>query len=513
MADVYTLAISIDASGAQTGAAQISKSTGDATKLIVELKTAVQGTQAPLDDLGKKAKVTGTGLAGLAKQFGLAKGQLKDFINLGAGVFAGDVLAKALGFGNVIGVISGATTVAAEAIVGLTGKLRDELFPEFKRNAEEAEVFKTSLESLAARIKSVQDELRGRGEFLAGPGGRKSFIPTAGLSLSDEEKVLKQVEDSTKKIQDAIKRNEAILQARRAQPSGVAGRVDPIAAEELTDISKLYVEQVASALELSGSLLRVQDIEAKRVVVLKQQNDEIERQAQLEATSLQSANEAGRAAIFRAEQRQAAERSAALGAAQRSQGIGSFLGGLGNLIPEGRDKLLELSKERNFGVKTRERFGGDFKFDENNTTPGSVLANGFKDLIGTIPTAISKMQEFDQKQREIAENAAKIRLAEDIGFTIAAGFEEAIFSGREFSDVLRQLGLDLARLIFQQTVTKQIAGIISNAIAPSGGAGDSTGGRSTASGGGGDSFNGGRSGGIGGGFRLSGRQFRESVFA
>ena len=52
---------------------------------------------------------------------------------------------------------------------------------------------------------------------------------------------------------------------------------------------------------------------------------------------------------------------------------------------------------------------------------------------------------------------AEMQLAQDAGSLIAQGFEDAILSGQKLSEVVRSLGRDLLRLVFQQMVTQRLA--------------------------------------------------------
>jgi hypothetical protein len=53
------------------------------------------------------------------------------------------------------------------------------------------------------------------------------------------------------------------------------------------------------------------------------------------------------------------------------------------------------------------------------------------------------------------------RLANEVGGRLAASFENAVFSGGKLRDMLRSIASDLARLIFQKSITEPLAGIIS----------------------------------------------------
>jgi hypothetical protein len=58
-----------------------------------------------------------------------------------------------------------------------------------------------------------------------------------------------------------------------------------------------------------------------------------------------------------------------------------------------------------------------------------------------------------EEQRQLAKDAADM---------IAMGFEDAILSGQKLSDVLKNLAMDLVRLIFRNAITAPLAGAIGN---------------------------------------------------
>jgi hypothetical protein len=84
-----------------------------------------------------------------------------------------------------------------------------------------------------------------------------------------------------------------------------------------------------------------------------------------------------------------------------------------------------------------------------------------------------KTDERTQLVQDYAAATAKLngllkeqaRVAMQAGEMIAFGFEDAIFSGQKLSTVLKQLGLDLARLVFQNVVTAPLAKGIGEFIA------------------------------------------------
>ena len=89
-----------------------------------------------------------------------------------------------------------------------------------------------------------------------------------------------------------------------------------------------------------------------------------------------------------------------------------------------------------------------------------------------------KRIDLNLQLAEVMEQIADLteeqqRLSMQAGEMIANGFEDAIFSGQKLSDVLKQLGLDLIRLVFQNVVTaplaKGIGGFVSNMFRAEGG--------------------------------------------
>jgi phage-related minor tail protein len=62
-------------------------------------------------------------------------------------------------------------------------------------------------------------------------------------------------------------------------------------------------------------------------------------------------------------------------------------------------------------------------------------------------------KETDRLQRSMME----LQMIQEAGNLIAQGFEDAILSGQKLSEVVRSLGRDLVRLVFNQMVTQRLA--------------------------------------------------------
>ena len=94
------------------------------------------------------------------------------------------------------------------------------------------------------------------------------------------------------------------------------------------------------------------------------------------------------------------------------------------------------------------------------------------DITTASPRDIQMMDELKMKlgeynellgKRKVMETDLQI-IARKAGDMIASGFEDAIFSGQKLGEVIRSLGMDLMRMIFNQTVTAPLAAGISGAI-------------------------------------------------
>ena len=94
------------------------------------------------------------------------------------------------------------------------------------------------------------------------------------------------------------------------------------------------------------------------------------------------------------------------------------------------------------------------------------------DITTASPRDIQMMDELKMKlgeynellgKRKVLETDLQI-IARNAGNILASGFEDAIFSGQKLGEVIRSLGMDLMRMVFQQTVTAPLAKGISSAI-------------------------------------------------
>ena len=105
----------------------------------------------------------------------------------------------------------------------------------------------------------------------------------------------------------------------------------------------------------------------------------------------------------------------------------------------------------------KEALGGAFKsIDITTASPRELqMMDDMKKKLGEYNELLGKRKVLETDLQIIARNA---------GNMIASGFEDAIFSGQKLGEVIRSLGMDLMRMVFQQTVTAPLAKGISSAI-------------------------------------------------
>jgi len=107
-----------------------------------------------------------------------------------------------------------------------------------------------------------------------------------------------------------------------------------------------------------------------------------------------------------------------------------------------------LSKQLKSGViPDQETFNRLIAQAANNFAETEEKQRMFVDSLG------ATTEELDRLKVAVAE----MEMAQDAGNLIAQGFEDAILSGQKLGEVVRSLGRDLVRLVFNQMVTQRLA--------------------------------------------------------
>lgn len=149
---------------------------------------------------------------------------------------------------------------------------------------------------------------------------------------------------------------------------------------------------------------------------------------------------------------------------------------------EARSKItvIQMSLEDKINAN-RLKMGADLiAFDRRNLSLKeriNVVEEKRKSIISTpIPPMVfgdpKGMQSYIDWQNKVMVNNEQImalqieseQTGKQAGQMIASGFEEAVFSGKKLSEVLKGLALDLVRLVFQKQVTERAVSGISTFI-------------------------------------------------
>ena len=208
------------------------------------------------------------------------------------------------------------------------------------------------------------------------------------------------------------------------------------------------IEQLSASIEKSKEKERTEaatDALREQTEVIRDQRQEIVEREQAAFDFSQQ---------FAASMRKAAE--AVEESDQELKNLGDSLRQSAMTPLEGYTAVLErLSFLREAGIITLE-------------TEGALIAQaaqGYAAAVGPLEDMSTRLFEVGENTERILPEMSKLaQFAENAGNMIAFGFEDAIFSGQKLSEVLKQLGLDLVRLVFQNVVTAPLAKGIGNLI-------------------------------------------------
>lgn len=125
----------------------------------------------------------------------------------------------------------------------------------------------------------------------------------------------------------------------------------------------------------------------------------------------------------------------------------------------------EQQTKNNAAIKEKERALRSLSSALGGKTDSLDITTASERDIFMMDDLKKKLGEYNELlgKRKVLETDLQI-IARNAGNMIASGFEDAIFSGQKLGEVIRSLGMDLMRMVFQQTVTAPLAAGISGAI-------------------------------------------------
>ena len=273
------------------------------------------------------------------------------------------------------------------------------------------------------------------------------LVPESKLDAIDEKrkenaKEILRLKEATKEVEQ---QTSVIMQGESFLPGGTrTKRLGTI--KEAEDLSKLLEEDQALA---DARIKLISD--AEKVIRDKAAANRVEREV-AEEDALQSAKE--RVQIEQVFQ----------------QKLGDTINGVTQSVTKQTEAQKELGQSLKDSVMTPM---------EQYVAEADRLTQLFKS--GVIPDqetfnrliaqAGDNFAQTEEKQRMFVDSlgatteemerlkvaVAEMQLAQDAGNLIAQGFEDAILSGQKLGEVVRSLGRDLVRLVFNQMVTQRLA--------------------------------------------------------
>lgn len=275
--------------------------------------------------------------------------------------------------------------------------------------------------------------------------------------MGDEDRLqsfAKDRADTQKKINELVAK-EAVI---RSNPAFLMFQGVTDAFSETTDLTEEQAKQLtalrieyaninAEIEQLSASIKKSEEKERTEAATnaLKEQTEVIRDQRQENVEREQAAFDFSQQ--FAASMKKAAE--AVEESDQELKNLGDSLRQSAMTPLEEYTAVLErLSTLREAGIITLE-------------TEGALIAQaaqGYAEAVGPLEDMSTRLFEVGENTERILPEMSKLaQFAENAGNMIAFGFEDAIFSGQKLSEVLKQLGLDLIRLVFQNVVTAPLA--------------------------------------------------------
>jgi hypothetical protein len=125
------------------------------------------------------------------------------------------------------------------------------------------------------------------------------------------------------------------------------------------------------------------------------------------------------------------------------------------------DPLFELKKQR----KEIQDLADDglLTEDQYNEAIKMVIAT-YDQAIESQRTYVDSLGMTYEETERLKKSLGELQMINDAGSIIAQGFEDAILSGEKLQDVIKGIGRDLLRMVFQQSITQPLAAGISGAL-------------------------------------------------
>lgn len=140
---------------------------------------------------------------------------------------------------------------------------------------------------------------------------------------------------------------------------------------------------------------------------------------------------------------------------------------LGRQLQEDMDEWAKIMSEAaaatdKYNQKVREREQVEVRAEMNIHVERAKAIEQMEEILAN---NVRLYNGFDETGKKIAEGSKRVAdFGAQMGFTFTSAFEDAILAGQKFSDVLRSLGQDIARMILRESVTAPLGKAIGGAL-------------------------------------------------
>ena len=118
-------------------------------------------------------------------------------------------------------------------------------------------------------------------------------------------------------------------------------------------------------------------------------------------------------------------------------------------------RMKEIEDLTNDGLLTEEQYYNAI----------SLVGSAYANALGPIEDMTSRLGAANEEAKKAIPAMSQLaKISDDAGAIIAQGFEDAILSGQKLQEVIKAIGRDLLRMVFQQTITQPLAAGISGAL-------------------------------------------------
>lgn len=308
------------------------------------------------------------------------------------------------------------------------------------------------LETRLKRLSALRDEMNGRGEFSGEIGRRLGQMPAGRGNTNPQDKAQT---DAIKAATDALQKKVAAQRAE-AESFGQSESQKAVARATEETLTALRAKGIEGLNAEQKALLANLGVQIQRIEAQKTEIENVKAHAQTLNEYVDNATEAANAEAVLSGQ--VLKTSQATDEQVRLLNEQAEAAGKSTIRYNALTRSFELyDRELQVVVKTQELLA-------QNTALSTEEARRQAEVLVDASDKLKKGTDDVQKRVDNMNEAAQ-----DFSRVIGTAFEDAILSGGKFSDVLKGLERDIARIILRMTVTKPLENALQGALGGGGG--------------------------------------------